>query len=227
MYHSVHDTLKRFENVWEGIPKFEQAVQLLADDIAEITSLNSEIVNASTIASESKKQVEIELVDKLYNLVLMARSYAASEENDELMLQLKITKHNLSKGNVNDRIARYDKFISLVSELEVVLADYGVPASYLQEVIVKSDQFIAMVSKPREIIIQSGARRVERNALIAKIDTLIRSKIAGMVNFLEENHPRFAEEFERASIIVDYRNPKARKGGSSQIDSGESPFDSD
>lgn len=230
MYYAIMSTLKRFETAWQGIPKFEQHVQKLEVNIAGIESLLSEIESSKKLAAESKRRVEKQLITKVHALVIVAKSYARSVNDAELVSQFSVTKTTLSEGSMTERMNRVTRLVSQITALENELNDYGVDTNLLIELISKRDEFMQLLRSPREQIVKRKEMHQTIREMMKNIDIIIREYILAMIVLMRNDHPQFAKQFENALVIVDRRNKRITNSdaeGEIPTDGDSSPFDSD
>ena len=226
MYYTVLSTLKRFETAWQGIPKFEQGVQELESKIAAIESLTSTIESSKKLAAEKKERAEKVLITKVHALLGMAKSYARSVNDQELVTKFTVTKTSLAKGSMTERVNRISRLVDEITALETALSDYGVDTNLLMELIAKRDEFVNIIRLPREQVVKRKENRYAILEIVKSIDILLRESLFSMIVMMKKDHPQFAKQFEIAMVIIDRHNRRT-PGASFTEEEGTIPFDSD
>ena len=211
MYQAVLATIKRHEEAWTGVPKFEEGVGLMEQKMTKILVLSGKIDQLKSHATQEIIEIEQTMRNKLHALVMMAKRYAETTENRTLVAELTVTKSTLRRGSAAVRMNRYGRYINMVVGLENELVDFGVSTELLIELLNLRDAFNDLLYKPRERTVKRKEINQAINDLVREIDDVLVNQLRPMVQIIGRTNPKFMRQFTAAMIIVDLRNRKSAK----------------
>jgi hypothetical protein len=206
MYKVVQATLNSHPEAWSGIPKFAEMVTRLDNRIAQVELMMQNQAFSGKPITQEKNLRANELVNRLFTLTVIARSYAIEIGDTLLESRMTVRKTDLRRGDVKARLDRMNLLLEQVQPHLENLIEFGLSVEMVEEVMALRDDFASKISAPRMHIIARSQMRSNINQTVRQIDLLISVKIASMVALVEQTHPDFAGKFNRSRVVIDLRN---------------------
>ncbi len=220
MYRSVASVLDNFQSSWLVLPAF----QGLRDEFQEKLSLLIEMDNDQrTIAKDAgseKKDRKLRLAQKAKDVQSALIAYAVSTENTILLRKVKFAPSRFKYGSAMESRAMVDLIIEKAEAHLSGLADYGIDATDVADLINKRDEVVDGVTAPRNKIVSRKAITRTIRITIERMDVLLQDQLDRLVSTLESTETRFHMEYFDSRIIVDHVSGRSASG---ENGSGGSP----
>jgi hypothetical protein len=162
--------------------KFAAIFTSFAGYVSEIIALTGEQEADHTGGTETKRILRGNMTDKILVISEKCVGYATVEEDNDFLELVKFMIDDLNHLSDIDLVARAGKFINDVTPKALLVAEYDLEPSELEDLTTLKDAFEAIYTKPEGQIKDTAkiTARIEElfhlaDALLVKIDAMVKS----------------------------------------------------
>jgi hypothetical protein len=201
MYVLVKDFLLASATITNKWTVFAALFASFTDYVTQIFTVSGQQKDDKTGITKSKSQLNMKLVEKIEEISIKCRAYAAVAEDVAFMSLIKFMKGELLKLADADLVKTAETFYNNVLPKLALVADYDLVQADMDELLELKNDFLAIYTKPKGNIKETAQLTALLNTLFAMADKVL-LKIDAMVQSAYKKEPAFVEEYNRKRIIV-------------------------
>lgn len=201
MYVLVKNFLLASTTITSKWAVFAALFASFTDYVTQIFTVSGQQKDDKTGITKSKSQLNQKLVEKIEEISIKCRAYAAVAEDAAFMSLIKFMKGELLKLADADLVKTAETFYNNVLPKLALVADYDLVQADMDELLVLKNDFLAIYTKPKGNIKETAQLTALLNTLFAMADKVL-LKIDAMVQSAYKKEPAFVEEYNRKRIIV-------------------------
>jgi len=201
MYVLVKDFLLASAIITSKWTVFAALFASFTDCVTQIFTVSGQQKDDKTGITKSKDQLNQKLVEKIEEISIKCRAYAAVAEDAAFMSLIKFMKGELLKLADADLVKTAETFYNNVLPKLALVADYDLVQADMDELLILKNDFLAIYTKPKGNIKETAQLTALLNTLFAMADKVL-LKIDAMVQSAYKKEPAFVEEYNRKRIIV-------------------------
>lgn len=207
MYLVVDGVCEKYNDVWNALVPFKNAVEGFTGYCAQIQELAREQENGSEAATKKKAQSRFEAVEAAHEIISVLKAHAAISSNFQLQSKVDYTKSELLRGREVIAIERMQIVHDTASENAEALAAYGITAERITAFKEQIDEYRDLITAPREAIGSRKAATEELAETFTKADDVLNNQLDNLIVIYKATHPNFVSEYQNARNIIDRNNP--------------------
>ena len=203
MFKATNTVLEENRSLWNGMPPFVSAVELLTDKLAAIDLTARKQQTATAGAALDRAAARERLEDVLF-LATEALGVLAHNMGDNTLLDLSDVRPSALQRMTDEQLANHSQsIVAQASSRTAELATLQVTEANLTELSQALATFIQTKSAPRAAIANRMAQTDSLPELISDANQILRSQIDRMVSLFQRSHPEFVAAYRAARLIVD------------------------
>lgn len=204
MYRMVIDTLNEYQPVWEGTPKFVDALSLFSSKFEQL-QFHAERSRAYTLGvKESRDSLRADVAGLGIQISSALTALGAERGDLELIAQMRITENQLLKFSHSDVIILLDRILGNITGNEEDLIQFGISEEVINAFQTKRDELMVTIMAPRKAIMKRKDSSQQILALCEEMDNLLKYKLDRLVRVLRPNSESLFTEYQAARMILDY-----------------------
>ena len=208
MFRTVHSVCKDAQGQWSGLPAFGPLFDELTIKLAELRELEHKQAQSLLGKQDAVKQQRL-LVSGKAGIVLSAlRAYSVEQADIELQAAMKTPSWKLQYGNKVAAVEFIDRILDAGSVHVNELGNYGIAQADIDNLALERDRLGELMVTPRMAIIDRKNTTAQIKQLITYILHLLRDRMDQLVEVLKPGHAKFAQRYENARQILDYKKKK-------------------
>lgn len=194
--------------ITKDIPAFAQAYQAAKATLDAIAVADNLRKQNRVAISSGKKQFRQEIARQAHTISAAIATYAAAQNNQQLMAAMNFTQSELFRGTDPDLGAKVANILASARSLSAELKNYGITDEMVDAFGKLVDQYLPAANSPRS----SLADRKQAAQLIKEGLNEVRAQLKNQLDKLmlqfKTSHPDFYNTyiFKRAVISPAYRN---------------------
>lgn len=201
MYVLVRDFLLASATITSKWTVFAALFASFTDYVTQIFTVSGQQKDDKTGVTKSKSQLNAKLVEKIEEISVKCRAYAAVAEDVAFMSLIKFMKGELLKLADADLVKTAETLYNNVLPKLALVADYDLTQADMDQLLVLKNDFLAIYTKPKGNIKETAQLTALLNTLFTMADKVL-LKIDAVVQSARIKEPAFVEEYNRKRIIV-------------------------
>ncbi|MEI6680720.1 MAG: hypothetical protein WCL21_19080, partial [Mariniphaga sp.] len=149
MYVLVKDFLLASVTITNKWAVFAALFASFTDYVTQIFTVSGQQKDDKTGVTKSKSQLNRKLVEKIEDISIKCRAYAAVAEDVEFMSLIKFMKGELLKMADADLVKTAETFYNNVLPKLALVADYDLTEADMDELLALKNDFLAIYTKPK------------------------------------------------------------------------------
>lgn len=203
MYDATKSVLGKNTTIINGFARLKKASDAFTAKVEEINVLNSSINTSSKGLSNTKSQVETDMVEAVIQCARGAYVWAKDTGNKSLETLFDIRKGDLLNKSDIECEVKTRLLLAEMDKNKVILADYGITRVKLDAAKALNDQFKSKQGTVQASIKTNKGVRLQMEQLFNAADEELKIIEDLIISGLLKSEPAFAAAFESVFVIND------------------------
>jgi hypothetical protein len=225
MFKVVIKVLGNFASVFAGMPALVRAVAAFTQIVQNIAKVSGDVSTGTAPKTNAKNQSEAAMADGVVALVGKLHSYAAENEDVELMDESDVTGSDFTRTRNSQRAELATKLVNLVeSHKGDLTADYPAIDKEISDTRRLIADFDSSLGDRDSTKKGQTSGRMSVEDMFHKADFILDHQIGKQMESFKKTNPDFYNAYNAALVIVDVAAHHKGKGGNGgTTDSGTPP----
>jgi len=142
-------------------------------------------------------------------IVNLLKTYAQSQNDEELASKIKITLSKLRVQSDRSRLSLVKNYIDLAIQHEDALEDYGLESGEILALMEKVEAYEAALVSPRTAVVNRHLITLNIESKGKALDALLQKELDPFMVALKNASPSFVKLYKSARLIIDHKGKKS------------------
>ena len=203
MAQRVSDALKRYENVYKGIPPIVEAVNELNKEISNIRETQKERVALNLPAITIEKRIaEKEMIKPCVKIANILYVIGFTSDNNDLITLNGLSESSFYRLSGNATFALAKRILDLSRKYAVELKNYGVEDGEIDKMEKSIEAFRILIAKPMDMIGERKQKTTNLVQFFATLDSILYDKLDHLMVIYKHSSPDFYDEYRTARNYI-------------------------